>query len=137
MKYFGLLLILALTGFAFGRVEVVCDVQRATARGSYVGAETIRRSVDFITGSELNRATRSYAYGAYSRYALLWFSQTEVAILEHTGFATVSGNFEISDVKRIFSTLGYADFQQINGSSRTNYRITCRSFGRWIDPLLR
>ena len=137
MKYFGLLLILVLTSFAVGRVEVICDVQRATSGSSFSGAETVRRSVDFMTGRELNRATRTYAYGAFSRYALLWFSQAEVAILEHTGFASVTGDFEISDVKRIFGTFGYADFQQINGSSRVNYRITCRSWGRWIDPLIR
>jgi len=137
MKQLVVLLFCLISTLGYARAEVTCDVQRGTSGSLFASAQTIRRSVEFATGRELNRATRTSNYTPSGRYALLWFSQSEVAILEPTGFAVVAGDFELRDVRSLFTVLGYADFQQVNGSSRTNYRITCRSFSGWIDARLR
>lgn len=120
---------------ASASVEITCDVER---RGTYGYERAVRREVQFATGSELNRATRSVAYSSFKEYALLWFSQTEVAILEHRGTTFgISGDFVMADLPRLFSLYGHADFRQVNGSSATDYRITCKQYGRWIDPRVR
>lgn len=111
---------------ALARVDVQCRV------------DGLQRSVEFATGSELNRATSSFRYSNFKVYALLWFSQSQVAILEHTGSSIgISGTFDARDLETLFRIRSREDFKQVNGNSSRTTTIECKSFGRWIDPRLR
>lgn len=111
---------------ALARVDVQCRV------------DGLERSVQFVTGSELNSATRSFSYNSFSVYALLWYSQDQVAILEHQGIAVgIHGDFDDDDLERLYRVFGRATFEQANGDRDTTYSIECKSFGRWIDSRLR
>ncbi len=93
--------------------------------------------MDFYTGSELNSVTGQYSFSSLDYYALLWFSQSEVAILKHDGFAMGASarRFERANMDRLFGIFGSAEFEQVNGSAR-DYKIECKRFGRWIDRSL-
>lgn len=129
MRVLVMTFLIAVCSLAFAATTVQCDVQ---TRGRYGYDTAIRRDVQFATGSELGPRYRSFKV-----YALLWFSQTQVAVLEHSGVAIgVYGNFGATDLNSLFGVLGRADFVQVNGQSDTGYRITCKQFGRWIDNRL-
>lgn len=111
---------------ALARVDIQCRV------------DGLQRSVEFATGGELNRATSSFRYSSFKVYALLWYSQSQVAILEHTGSSFgISGTFDARDLETLYSFRSRQDFKQVNGNSSRTTTIECKSFGRWIDPRLR
>lgn len=121
-----ILLSLVVASIGFASVEVQCKV------------DGLQRSVQFATGSELNQATRTYNYQSYSVYALLWYSQNQVAILKHSGYAFgITGTFDHNDLDRLFNLGMRERFTQVNGSSSRSSFIECKSYGRWIDPRLR
>ena len=125
-----LLSAIMLAGAGFASVDVQCDVEED---GSI---RSVTRSVQFATGSELNSATNSVSYSSFSVYALLWFSQDQVAILEHDGVAVgIMGDFDVDDLETLFQIFGEREFTQVNGPERT-YSIACKNFGRWVDPRL-
>jgi hypothetical protein len=74
----------ALPQAALARIEVPAQVRYMTLSGESDWHET---QVEFMTGKEMNAATRSYNYGAFSKYALIWFGEGQVAIIEISGAA--------------------------------------------------
>ncbi len=101
-------------------------------------ADGLERSVQFLTGQELNRTASTFQFSYYEVYALLWYSQNQVAILEHTGFAMgISGTFDSDDLERLYRVGTSQGFKQVNGTSSRQMSIECKSFGRWVDPRLR
>ncbi len=129
MRVLMMTFLIGLSGLGLAATTIQCDVQ---SRGRYGYDTAIRRDVQFATGGELGPRYRSFKV-----YALLWFSQTQVAVLEHKGVAFgVYGDFDASDLNSLFGFLGSADFVQVNGTSDSEYRITCKQFGRWIDNRL-
>lgn len=121
-----ILLVLSLVSFAIARVDVQCKV------------DGVQRSVQFVTGSELNQATSSFGFDTFSVYALLWYSQNQVAILRHTGFAYgVGRTFTVTNLEGLFRIGTRVSFREVNGDSERTAFIECKSYGRWIDPRLR
>ena len=115
-----------LVSTAFARVDVQCKV------------DGVQRSVQFMTGSELNSATRSFNFRSYKVYALLWYSQDQVAIYEHaTSSIGISGTFDSRDLESLYR-IGFSErFSLTNGSGSRTVSIECKSFGGWIDPRMR
>lgn len=132
--FYAALVGLVLSGAALASVTVTCEVEQKVG---FSFGSTVTRQVQFATGSELNTATRSFEFGSFDNYALLWFSQSEVAILKHTGVAIgITGDSGVDDLDHLFGFSGQAQFKQVNGGSDTEYRITCKRFGRWVDDRL-
>ena len=76
--------------------------------------------VTFTSGRELNKATRSYNYTAYSNYCLIWFAQNEVAILEiDEAIFGVGSEFGSDDFRKLFQFNTEIECKEINGSSET------------------
>lgn len=118
--------LMAIASTALARMDVTCKV------------DGVERSVQFMTGQELNRAASTFQFSSYEVYALLWYSQNQVAILEHTGYAIgISGTFDLDDLENLYRIGLTRDFKQVNGSGSRRMSIDCKSFGRWIDPRLR
>jgi hypothetical protein len=126
------LLFCSLPSPAFARVSRFCNVSYETRVG---WSEEARAELTFLTGAELNRATRTYDFNFYSVYALLWFDKGEVAIMEYTGVVFgVGQEFRSDDFRRLFQLLPEADFRQVNSQRDVNWRIKARLLFRFIDP---
>src|SRR5690606_25779119 len=68
-----------LSNYCFGRLTVTVGVKYKLTDSSY--STYFFREIDLVTGVELNNATQTREYDAYSDYALIWFDQTQVAII--------------------------------------------------------
>ena len=91
--------------------------------------------VEFLTGRQLNRATRSYKFEAYSNYALIWFSQEEVAILKCKEFLLGVGDaFDNDAFRKLFYLRETAEFDQVNSKYPRQWRIRGKDYFRFIDP---
>ncbi len=82
MKQIALLLIFIgiLTQFCFGQLTVNIGVKYHRSDNTY--SDYYFRDIDLLTGVELNTRTKTQNYDRYSDYALVWFSQNEVAIIK-------------------------------------------------------
>jgi hypothetical protein len=66
-------------------------------------SRAVESEVTFLTGQELNEKTRSFRYRMFSTYALIWFGEHEVAIIEMKSFMlTPAGPFGADDFKSAF-----------------------------------
>jgi hypothetical protein len=92
---------LAVLAFALpaqARVVTAAQVRYATQDGDSAWQKT---EVTLMKGSELNKATRTYDYSGYDTYALIWFSQDQVAIIHIEGTIFGCGHeFEVSCIPR-------------------------------------
>jgi hypothetical protein len=80
--------------------------------------------VEFLTGTQLNRATRTYSYSSYDCYALIWFGKGEVAILKYDGLPIGAGlEFDADDFGRLFAYGRSVQFVQVNGSGSRRWSI--------------
>lgn len=121
-----------LLSHALATLEITCDVEE-----DRLGARTVTRSVQFATGSELNRAIGTFEYDTFTPYALLWFGEGQVAILEHDGFTVGIGTtFDLDSLEALYRIQSSRDFVQVNGTIGQEYAISCKRFGRWIDDRL-
>lgn len=92
--------------------------------------------VTFLTGAELNRKTYSVNYSFFSKYALIWFNNKEVAIIELDTSAIVGDSFDDFAFRNVFFVSNDVEGLQINtvnGDSR-KWVITARDYAIWIDP---
>lgn len=117
---------------ASARVTRFCEVAYETRLG---WSDDVKTEVTFMTGRELNRATRTYDFEFYSNYALIWFAQGQVAImrLDNITFG-VGSEFDNEDFQRMFRLFGSSEAQQVNGDRPMKWRITAKKFLRFIDP---
>lgn len=81
-------------------IPIDSEAQRHTTK-AHISYETENgfsdynyRDIELITGFELNRATRSRDYSTSSDYAVIWFSDNQVAIveLENVRFSSSTNN---------------------------------------------
>ncbi|WP_126421188.1 hypothetical protein [Asticcacaulis excentricus] len=64
---------------------------------SYGQSDWYDMRVTFLLGSELNRATKSFNYSAWDKYALLFFGEGEVAIIKLENiFVSCNQEFSVS-----------------------------------------
>ena len=92
------LILLLLVGLLI--IPIDSEAQRHTTK-AHISYETesgfsdyYYRDIELITGIELNRATRSRDYSSSSDYAVIWFSDDQVAIveLETVRFSSLTNN---------------------------------------------
>jgi len=123
-----------LPGSAAAEVRRICKVVYETQSG---WSPEVAVEVTFLTGRELNRATKSSTYSVQSRYALIRFVNGQVAILESTGaLLGVDEAFDSDDFVRMFRQLGEQTFRQVNETSGNQklWKIKAREFTKFIDP---
>lgn len=73
---------LALTftaGHASAEVRVPAKVRYETQAGS---SDWHKTQVTFLKGAELNKATRTFDYNAFSAYVVIFFDQDQAAVIE-------------------------------------------------------
>jgi hypothetical protein len=92
-------------------VRRVCNVQYAT---SYGWSQVYTMQVEFMTGTELNNATRSYNYDSYKKYCLLWFSNGGVAINEIGDYFLCGYEFDDDAFRNLFYFRFIINCVQIN-----------------------
>jgi hypothetical protein len=93
--------------------------------------------VEFMTGTELNSATRSYNYDSYKKYCLLWFSNGGVAINEIADYFLCGYEFDDVAFRSLFDIRSSIQCVQINSQDDEApvWRITAKTFsGDFIDP---
>ena len=118
----------------FAVVKRICKAKYESNNGE---SNEYTMEVTFITGYELNKATKTYDYDSYDKYCLLWFSNGGVAILKITEFIYVSNyEFTDNDFRNVFSYRSSIECEQINGSGNENIKwtITAKNFSGFIDP---
>jgi hypothetical protein len=116
----------------YARVDRICKVAYQTEAG---WSDEYKVEVTFVTGRELNKATKSFEYSTFSPYALIWFDQDEVAILEIDSLILGLGSeFDADDFRKLFRLFGSCDAKQVNDRANRVWRITGKTFGRYIDP---
>lgn len=118
---------------SFATVRRVCNVQYAT---SYGWSQTYTMQVEFMTGTELNNATRSYNYDSYKKYCLLWFSNGGVAIDEIGDYFLCGYEFDDDAFRNLFYFRFSIQCLQINSQDDEApvWRITAKTFsGDFID----
>ena len=114
-----------------GRVSRTCKVSYETRDG---WSEEYKREVEFLTGEELNKATRSFKYDMLSHYALVWFAKDEVAILKLEELLYVRGEFKNEDFKKLFALQDSTKCSQVNSEEKRVWRIKAKDFLSFIDP---
>lgn len=113
-------------------IRRLCKVYYETESG-WDGGYTME--VTFVTGSELNRDTRSFNYSAFSNYCLVWFDKGEVAILKIDTFLIRSGEeFQRGDFKNLFLLRSEIECTQVNSAEERNWKIQAKEFIQFIDP---
>lgn len=80
-----------------------CDVKYKTEDG---WSKTYTVDVTFLTGFELNDATKSYNYNTYSVYAVIFWGQDKATVIEISGYTGCS-----SEVDKRCITNTYSDWQ--------------------------
>jgi hypothetical protein len=128
--WFVLLIIFPFTLQAY--ISRICKVSYETRDG---WSSEYLMEVNFLTGRELNKATKSFDYSSFSNYVLLWFDEGEVAILELDDFLIgVGEEFDNEDFQRLFQFQTTADFKQVNSLYERKWRIRAKDFITFIDP---
>ncbi|MGE5501530.1 MAG: hypothetical protein ACM3W4_06355 [Ignavibacteriales bacterium] len=57
--------------------------------------------VTFLTGTELNRATRTFNYGGFDKYAVIFWDQNEASVIKLDGFFACGTEFTQSCLRTI------------------------------------
>ena len=110
------------------------DVQYETENG---WSKKYRMEVSFMSASELNKATKTYSYGLYKYYAIIWFKDGGCAIIDLK--VTIASDNIITDntIRNIFIINSHKDGVQINDEYETKWRITAKALGQFIDPRIK
>lgn len=91
--------------------------------------------VTFLTGQELNKATKTYDYAMFDNYALIWFKEDEVAILKIDDIILgVGQKFDSDDFRRAFQIISEKSAIQINSKYKRKWKIKAKGIINWIDP---
>lgn len=112
----------------------ICNVQYETEDG---WSKQYTLEIDFRTGIELNKGEPG-KYSDYSVYALIWFQEGGVAILEisNTSYLSFGNEFDHEDFVKLFPLYSYSptEAKQINGDKGKRWKITAVDSGKYIDP---
>jgi len=134
MKYLSFVLLFMVLGFssaANARLTVLCGVATGNM-APYI------RSVDFVTEQEYETARGALIPSGFGAYALIWFSQDQVAILKiYNTFLMASDRFGLNELESLFMFNGSVLAEQVNGNYSRLWEITCKESFQWIDPRLK
>lgn len=81
---------------AASAVDATAECRYKNSDGSW--SKTYRLSVTFLSGQELNKATKSYTYRVGSLYIAAWFGGGQAAVIRTSNFAS-------GEVKTVFGVL--------------------------------
>jgi hypothetical protein len=91
--------------------------------------------VTFVTGLELNQAIRSVDYDSLRKYALLWFAQDKVAIVELDENVISGVQFSSQDFRRAFLLVNEEQVvKQVNGTTPRTWKIRSAPEGGTLTP---
>lgn len=88
---------------ASARVVTTTKARYETQEGKSRWHET---EVTFMTGSELNEATRSYRYSPYAPYAVIFFGPGQAAVIKLSGYYGCGDKFTTSCLPSIGNAKG-------------------------------
>ena len=120
-------------GQAEARIDRYCMVAYQTGVSWY---REYRMEVAFLSGRELNQATRSRQYDMNSVYVALWFDDDEVAVIELDTIRYSWDAFTDRDFRNLFILRNAIDGVQVNGNGGLKWRITAKD-PYWVDPRVR
>lgn len=127
-----LLLLVSISSYSEAAVRRICKVSYETSSG---WSQQFKVEVTFMTGDELNSATRSYQFFSFDNYALIWFDKSQVAILKNTDLMFVSNQkFSADDFKDNFDLFSEKGATQVNSDTKRAWKIEAKDFYSWIDP---
>lgn len=127
-----LIVFIFMSQFADGSVRRIVEVSYATQYGY---SDKYRMEVIFLTGRELNKASKTYDYDMFDNYALIWFKEGEVAILKIDDIIIVVGQeFDADDFKRAFQIISEKSATQVNSRYKRKWKIDAKDIIHWIDP---
>jgi len=78
-----LFLVILLTWAAEAKYTQTCKVKY---RKNYGWSEYYQVDVTFLSGSELNKATRTYNYETYSTYAVIFWGKDQASVIEVSSY---------------------------------------------------
>ena len=124
--------LISLTQFADASVKRIVKVSYETQYGY---SDEYKKEVTFMTGRELNEATKTYDYDMFQNYALIWFDKGQVAILKIDDIIIgVGQEFDADDFKRAFQILSEKSATQVNSETKKKWKIEAKDFIPWVDP---
>ena len=118
-------------------IHRVCEVsyQIQNEDGFASWSEGVKTKVSFVSGQELLLATYDIAtYHLQNNYALVWFTNKEVAILELNTRFVVTHPYTPEDFDNEFLFQGSIEAVQINSPERRRWKVTAKRMGLWLDP---
>ena len=125
--------VLLLPSSASAAVKRFCEVSYWTEEG---WSAPFLHEVTFITGRELDTATSSAVYEPSASFALVWFGEQEVVIIElpPVAFSGVDG-FSGDDFKSLFVLKGAVEGSQQNAAPGRRWQLTAKNgLSKFIDP---
>jgi hypothetical protein len=111
-------------------VSRTCAVQYKTSEG---WSKEYFMSVNFVTGKELNKATKTFSYSIFSTYAAIWFGEGEVVLVEISRpMIGVGDSFDSSDFSNQFRLIS-----SVEGKDQQDkqWRIETKKGLKFIDDL--
>jgi hypothetical protein len=134
VKRFGkIFLLLIFCCYASAAVRRTCKVSYKTEDGWSSG---VYKEVTFCTGLELNSATHSINFQGFEKYAMVWFSQHQVAIMEIDYGSDIIVGTEFNGYA-LWSAFTFQDERtatQVNDEDGRKWKIAAKEYGVWVDP---
>jgi hypothetical protein len=128
------LVLLVFSESAEAKVERYCRVSYETQVG---WSDEHLDEVTFVTGYELNQATKKFSFDGYAKYALVWFAKDEVAINEIDTFAITGLEVTPDGFKNMFLVGRAVKGDQVNSDGDRHWRIHAKELIQFIDPRAR
>ncbi len=91
--------------------------------------------VQFATGQELNKASKTYDYGMYEKYALIWFGEGKIAIIKLDSYVMAGRDLDGDEFERMFNYGRNVSGRQVNGQDR-QWKFRGKTYTKWVDPRL-
>jgi len=122
-------------GVLHAEVDRVCMVSYLTQSGQ---SQEFSAKVIFLTGDELNKKTKTSRYNYWHYYALIWFAENEVAIIDFQWTRFVQNKeFDSSDFRNMFQGVTQRPGSQANGNIGRGWIIRAKqnySPFNFLDP---
>lgn len=114
---------------ALPSVKRYCQIQYKT-KGEW--SKPYLMQVTFITGKELNDATKSYDYDSFSQYTVAFFGKGKAAVIKlKSSLLSVGDTFDGSHFSSMFSFSGVTGTDQ----SKREWKIEAKKYGRLFEEM--
>jgi hypothetical protein len=114
---------------ALPSVKRYCQIQYKT-KGEW--SKPYLMQVTFITGKELNDATKSYDYDSFSQYTVAFFGKGKAAVIKlKSSLLGVGDTFDGSHFSSMFSFSGVTGTDQ----SKREWKIEAKKYGKLFEEM--